>query len=191
MAEFAPADLAAALNVPLHTAQRLIGEGLELTHRLPRLWGHVRAGLVPVWLYSPGAAHEGEINEVAAPEVPQQQQQAAPQTTTSAPKATGSTPTPQQQQQQTQQQAQTRTVSGPAVNTSEGTVQVQVTFQGTKIIDVKALRAPNSNPTRMALPLLRESALKAQSADIDTVSGASATSEGYKQSLQAAIDGAQ
>ena len=68
---------------------------------------------------------------------------------------------------------------------------IQMTFEAGKIIDVKALRAPNSNPTRMALPLLRESALKAQSADIDTVSGASATSEGYKQSLQAAIDGAQ
>lgn len=153
------------------------------------------AGLVPVWLYAPGAAHEGELTEVAAPEVQQQQpQQAAPQTTSSAPKATGSTPTVQQQQtqqQQTPQQAQTRTVPGPAVNTSEGTVQVQVTFQGTKITDVKALRAPNSNPTRMALPLLRESALKAQSADIDTVSGATATSDGYKQSLQAAIDGAQ
>jgi uncharacterized protein with FMN-binding domain len=154
------------------------------------------AGLVPVWLYSPGAAHEGELTEVAAPETQQQQQtqqQAAPppQTTSSAPKATGSAPTTQQQQQQTQQQAQTRTVAGPAVNTSEGTVQVQVTFQGTKITDVKALRAPNSNPTRMALPLLRESALKAQSADIDTVSGATATSDGYKQSLQAAIDGAQ
>lgn len=152
------------------------------------------AGLVPVWLYSPGAAHEGEINEAAAaPETQQQpQNQAAPKTTApkttgAAPKTTGPAPTTQQQQQQ----AQTRTVSGPAVNTSEGTVQVQVTFQGKKITDVKALRAPNSNPTRMALPILRESALKAQSADIDTVSGATATSDGYKQSLQAAIDGAQ
>jgi uncharacterized protein with FMN-binding domain len=152
------------------------------------------AGLVPVWLYSPGAAHEGEINEAAAaPETQQQAQTPAPQTTTTAPKATGAAPQTQQQQQQqqTQQQAQTRTVSGTAVNTSEGTVQVQVTFQGNKITDVKALRAPNSNPTRMALPLLRQSALKAQSADIDTVSGATATSDGYKQSLQAAIDGAQ
>ncbi|MFS8099888.1 FMN-binding protein [Lentzea alba] len=151
------------------------------------------AGLVPVWLYTPGAAHEGELTEVAAPETQQQQAQTqtqAPQTTGSAPKTTGSA-APTQQPTQTQQQAQTRNVSGPAVNTSEGTVQVQVTFQGTKITDVKALRAPNSNPTRMALPLLRESALKAQSADIDTVSGATATSEGYKQSLQAAIDGAQ
>lgn len=154
------------------------------------------AGLVPVWIYSPGAAHEGELSEVAAPPAQEQtQQQAAPQTT--APKATGAAPkttgaAPRTSQQQTtQQQAQNRSVSGPAVNTSEGTVQVQVTLQGTKIVDVKALRAPNSNPTRMALPLLRESALKAQSADIDTVSGATATSEGYKQSLQAAIDGAR
>jgi uncharacterized protein with FMN-binding domain len=155
------------------------------------------AGLVPVWLYSPGAAHEGEITEVAAPETQQQQTQtpAAPKTTGSAPKATGSAPTAQQQQQQTQQptqqQAQTRNVSGPAVNTSEGIVQVQVTLQGTKITDVKALRAPNSDPTRMALPILKQEALKAQSADIDTVSGATATSEGYKKSLQAALDGAQ
>ena len=151
------------------------------------------AGLVPVWVYSPGAAHEGELSEVAAP-----QEQAAPQTTapqTTAPKTTGAAPkttgAAPKTTQQTQQQAQNRSVSGPAVNTSEGTVQVQVTLQGTKIVDVKALRAPNSNPTRMALPLLRESALKAQSADIDTVSGATATSEGYKQSLQAAIDGAK
>jgi uncharacterized protein with FMN-binding domain len=68
---------------------------------------------------------------------------------------------------------------------------VQVTLQGNKITDVKALRAPNSEPTRTALPILKQEALKAQSADIDTVSGATATSQGYKQSLQAALDGAQ
>ncbi|MDX8036836.1 FMN-binding protein [Lentzea sp. BCCO 10_0856] len=155
------------------------------------------AGLVPVWLYSPGAAHEGELTEVAAPENPQQQQtQAAPQTTSAAPTTTGAAPkttgaAPTTQQQQTQQQAQTRNVSGPAVNTSEGTVQVQITLQGNKITDVKALRAPNSEPTRMALPILKQEALKAQSADIDTVSGATATSEGYKKSLQGALDGAR
>jgi len=144
------------------------------------------AGLVPVWLYSPGPAHEGEINEAAA--APETQQQAQAQTTTPAPKTSGSAPTAQQKPPQ---QAQTRTVAGPAVNTSEGTVQVQVTLQGNRITDVKALRAPNSEPTRMALPILKQEALKAQSADIDTVSGATATSQGYRQSLQAALDGAQ
>ncbi|MEU7475246.1 FMN-binding protein [Lentzea sp. NPDC042327] len=153
------------------------------------------AGLVPVWLYQPGAAHEGEINEAAAaPETPAQGQ--APPTTT-APRSTApqtgaprtsaaAAPTTQPQQQD-----QVKTVSGPAVQTDEGTVQVQVTFQGTRITDVKAVRAPNSNPTRTALPILRQEALKAQSADIDTVSGATATSEGYKRSLQAALDSAR
>ncbi|KOV78684.1 hypothetical protein ADL03_39170 [Nocardia sp. NRRL S-836] len=153
------------------------------------------AGLVPVWLYEPGAAHEGEINEAAAAPDTQQTttppskapQSPTPQSPTPRPTAPGSTaPTTQPQQQN-----QTRNVSGPAVQTSEGTVQVQVTFQGTRITDVKALRAPNSNPTRMALPLLRQEALQAQSADIDTVSGATATSEGYQRSLQAAIDSAR
>lgn len=163
------------------------------------------AGLVPVWLYSPGTGHGGEISEVAAPETAPQQQVPAPQAQvpgSAAPRGTApgtqqqvpqqpQTQAPQQQTQVPQQQAQPRSVSGPAVNTSEGVVQVQVTMQGTKITDVKALRAPNSNQTRTALPLLRQSALKAQSADIDTVSGATATSQGYKQSLQAALDGAR
>ena len=42
----------------------------------------------------------------------------------------------------------------------------------------------------MAAPTLRREALAAQSAKIDTVSGATYTSEGYRQSLQAAIDAA-
>ena len=49
VAEFAPADLAAALGITTEAAQRLIGEGLELLFRLPRLWGHVVDGTVPVW----------------------------------------------------------------------------------------------------------------------------------------------
>jgi uncharacterized protein with FMN-binding domain len=39
-----------------------------------------------------------------------------------------------------------------------------------------------------AAPQLRQEALRSQSASIDTVSGATYTSEGYRQSLQAALD---
>jgi uncharacterized protein with FMN-binding domain len=39
-----------------------------------------------------------------------------------------------------------------------------------------------------AAPLLRQSALAKQSADIDLVSGATYTSEGYKAALQSALD---
>ena len=42
-----------------------------------------------------------------------------------------------------------------------------------------------------ALPVLRQETLDAQSANIDTVSGATVTSDGYIESLQAALDAAQ
>src|SRR4051812_24562369 len=49
VAEWAPAALAAALNITLDAARLLIADALELVYRLPRLWALVVAGLVPVW----------------------------------------------------------------------------------------------------------------------------------------------
>ena len=49
VAEFAPADLAAALGISHDAARQLLADALELAHRLPRLWDRVRAGAVPVW----------------------------------------------------------------------------------------------------------------------------------------------
>ncbi|SDX54842.1 Uncharacterized protein, contains FMN-binding domain [Amycolatopsis xylanica] len=82
----------------------------------------------------------------------------------------------------------TTTVAGTAESSDYGTVQVQVTFSGTKIEDIQLLKQPRSGRAVDALPRLREEALAAQSADIDTVSGATSTSESYVKSLQAAID---
>lgn len=79
-------------------------------------------------------------------------------------------------------------IAGEAVPTQRGTVQVEVVFAGDRIADVRVLQAPDSARTRMALPILREEALLVQSADIDTVSGATLTSEAYSRSLQYAID---
>ncbi|MGW2717326.1 FMN-binding protein [Streptomyces sp. NPDC001492] len=81
-----------------------------------------------------------------------------------------------------------QTVSGSTVDTDKGPVQVQVTFSGEKITAVKMLQQPNHPQTTAAVPKLVAETLKAQSADIDTVSGATITSDGYKESLQAAID---
>ncbi|MFF4360598.1 FMN-binding protein [Streptomyces sp. NPDC001604] len=81
-----------------------------------------------------------------------------------------------------------QTVSGSTVNTDKGPVQVQVAFSGEKITAVKMLQQPNHPQTAAAVPKLIAETLKAQSADIDTVSGATITSDGYKESLQAAID---
>jgi uncharacterized protein with FMN-binding domain len=88
-----------------------------------------------------------------------------------------------------------RAVTGSEVQTRWGPVQVKVTVSGGRVTDVAAVEYPTENPrdqqiNSYALPQLRTEALAAQSADIDTVSGATYTSEGYKQSLQSALDAA-
>ncbi|HKP98933.1 MAG TPA: FMN-binding protein [Actinomycetes bacterium] len=86
-----------------------------------------------------------------------------------------------------------RTVAGPVVKTRWGPVQVQVTASGGKLSDVSVLQYPNGNPRDQqindyALPILIQESLDAQSANIDMVSGATVTSDGYLQSLQGALD---
>jgi len=85
------------------------------------------------------------------------------------------------------------TVTGQLVQTRFGPVQVQVTIAGGKISDVTALQLPNDRQrsaeiSQIVEPMLRSEALTAQSAQIDLVSGATYTSDGYAQSLQSALD---
>ncbi len=47
--EYAVAEFAATLGMSSDAGRRLIGHGLELAHRLPRLWEQVQEGRVPVW----------------------------------------------------------------------------------------------------------------------------------------------
>ncbi|MFB0615147.1 FMN-binding protein [Streptomyces sp. AGS-58] len=89
----------------------------------------------------------------------------------------------------------TRTVTGDTVRTRWGPVRVRVTLGSGKLTDVTAVSYPQDNPrdqeiNSYALPQLRREALTAQSAQIDTVSGATYTSDGYRQSLQSALDSA-
>lgn len=87
------------------------------------------------------------------------------------------------------------TVNGTTAHTRYGPVQVQVQVTDGKIVDVKALQHPsgdrrNDQISSYPLPQLRTETLSAQSAQIDTVSGATYTSDGYIESLQAALDAA-
>ena len=87
----------------------------------------------------------------------------------------------------------TRTVTGDAVDTRYGPVQVRITVAGGRITDAQAIEYPRESGRDVrinseAVPELNQEALQAQSAQIDTVSGATYTSEGYQQSLQSAID---
>lgn len=86
-------------------------------------------------------------------------------------------------------------VNGSVAQTRWGPVQVQVSIAGTAITDVTALVYPSGNGrdgeiNSYALPRLRQEALQAQSAQISGVSGATVTSDGYRESLQAALDAA-
>ena len=89
----------------------------------------------------------------------------------------------------------TRTLTGDSVQTRYGPVQLRITLKNGKLTDVTAVTYPQENPrdeqiNSYAIPQLTREALTAQSADIDTVSGATYTSEGYRQSLQSALDSA-
>ena len=85
------------------------------------------------------------------------------------------------------------TFTGSATNTRYGPVQVQITVTGGKIVDVQAVEYPTDNSrdrqiNERAIPQLVSETLNAQSADIHLVSGATYTSQGYRDSLQSAID---
>lgn len=84
-------------------------------------------------------------------------------------------------------------ITGVVASSIRGPVQVAVTFEGDRIVDVITIQAGTDHPESVrineeALPILQQEALGAQSAQIDTVSGATYTSEGYRTSLQSAID---
>jgi uncharacterized protein with FMN-binding domain len=87
------------------------------------------------------------------------------------------------------------TVTGPSVDTRWGPVQVQITVDGGAVTDVQVVDYPDGNGkdrqiNARALPMLVSETLDAQSADIDMISGATVTSDGYIESLQGALDAA-
>lgn len=102
---------------------------------------------------------------------------AAPRTSTAAPKSTN------------------RKITGPVVVTEFGNVQVQITLSGTRIVNAVALELPQggqsdlrSNRVDDAYSGTSGTVVRQQDANLDTVSQATATSNGYRQSLQAALD---
>jgi uncharacterized protein with FMN-binding domain len=87
------------------------------------------------------------------------------------------------------------TYDGAVVQTRFGAVQVQITVKAGAITDVTALQLTDAERksiqiSNRAAPLLRAEVLKAQSAKVQTISGATVTSAAYLTSLQAALDAA-
>jgi uncharacterized protein with FMN-binding domain len=89
-----------------------------------------------------------------------------------------------------------RSALGPAMTTPFSAIQVRAFVTGRKLTGIETVLLSGDGPHTEALnaraePILRREALRAGSADVDVVSGATYTSESWKRSLQAAIDRAR
>ena len=87
------------------------------------------------------------------------------------------------------------TYTGAVTKTHVGNFQVSVVVQDGKIANINILTQPDEefsrNINKAALPKYVEEAISAQSSDIALVSGASETFEGFKGSLQDALNKAK
>ncbi|MGW7683114.1 FMN-binding protein [Kribbella sp. NPDC054772] len=119
-----------------------------------------------------------------------------PETTPLAGGTVGSTPVPTPSTEPSSTPSSSTasaTVTGQVAQTQWGPVQVQLTVQSGKITAVNVVQYPNGNHrdaeiNDYALPILINETVQAQSAQIDMVSGATVTSDGYIRSLQSALD---
>jgi len=116
-----------------------------------------------------------------------------PTTTTPPAGAVPATTSPTTSPTTTTAPSATRSATGPSVDYSFGQVSVAVTAAGSRITNVTiASLNDGGNPRsqsidQQSIPILEQQALQAQSANIQGVSGASYTSTGFQQSLQAAL----
>jgi uncharacterized protein with FMN-binding domain len=130
------------------------------------------------------ASSPGVYNNTTGQSTTQGQQGAAASQSAAATQGTGTT---------TSRSSYSGQITGQAIQIPFGTVQVQVTFTNGKITDVQALQMPSFDRhsqeiSSYAAPQLRSEVLAAQSAQINSISGATYTSYGYAQSLQSALD---
>jgi uncharacterized protein with FMN-binding domain len=87
----------------------------------------------------------------------------------------------------------TKSALGDPISTQYGNAQVRVTVANGKITTIEAVQLQSADPKSVqisgyAAPILQQSALSKQTANVDSVSGATYTSESYKASLQSALD---
>ena len=144
-------------------------------NRAPIILTATVAGVAATLGFNARTAHPAPTPKVAA---------------TAAPAAPSGSPSPSSSSSSS---SSTKTVTSDAVATQYGDVQLKVTVAGGKITKIAAIQLPSNDPKSVAIagyaePLLRQSALAKQSANVDVVSGATYTSEGYRAALQSALD---
>jgi uncharacterized protein with FMN-binding domain len=108
----------------------------------------------------------------------------------------GVPPPPRATPRTAQRGPHTRTADGILIQTPFSAVQVRATLTRGRLTGVETVALSGDDPHTQAInaraePILRAEALRAHSAHIDAVSGATSTSLSYVQSLQSAIDRAR
>ena len=83
--------------------------------------------------------------------------------------------------------------TGPPADAYYGIIQIQALVQGGQLTALKVLKYPSDRQTsiainRQALPMLRDEVIAAQSANVDTISGATLTSAAFIKSLGKALE---
>jgi uncharacterized protein with FMN-binding domain len=86
--------------------------------------------------------------------------------------------------------------NGSVADAYYGNVQVQVTVSGGKVSNVQFLQYPSDRSysqrvNSQAMPILIQEAIQAQSAQVNTVSGATELSGAFQQSLAVALSQAK
>jgi len=109
--------------------------------------------------------------------------------------STGSTGSPSTTTSTGTTTAGSTTYTGGVAQTRWGPVQVQITVSGGRVVAASAVQVPSGNGrdqmiNSYAVPILNDETVQAGNAQIDTVSGATVTSDGYISSLQSALDAA-
>lgn len=85
------------------------------------------------------------------------------------------------------------TINGKTIQTRFGPIQLSATVANGQLTSIKALQVPSNDGRSLqisnySIPQLTDQAISAQSASIQGVSGATYTTQGYKQSLQSILD---
>jgi len=85
---------------------------------------------------------------------------------------------------------------GDVANTSWGDIQVQIVIDNNRIASVSAVQYPQDRPlstqiNRFAMPMLEQEAVHMQSAEVELVTGATVSSEGFIDSLNSALGQAE
>jgi uncharacterized protein with FMN-binding domain len=151
------------------------------------------AALVLLFSYRTSTNTTEAASSTAVAEAPATTGSPTPGTDTSP--STGTSPSSSPSPSATSTAGGTKTYAGSTASTRWGDVQVSITVTDGKITAVQVPVYPNGNHrdeeiNAYALPVLTQETLDAQSAQIDTVSGATVTTDGYRESLQAALDAA-